>query len=68
MRLKRYPNPSVRTHAQEFAHASKVLFEEGGSLDGAAIVNGVFAIELYLKALNADVRYDEPFSIGSGGL
>lgn len=58
-RNRMVPNRSVQDHAWEFHKAAGVLFDNG-FVGAAVIVNASFALELYLKCLNADLVFSDP--------
>jgi hypothetical protein len=60
------PNSVIRFHAQGFRHAAELLFQHQQHLL-PIYANSAFALELYLKSLNATETYI-PFSAEGAGI
>ncbi|MBU4491151.1 MAG: hypothetical protein L6300_03365 [Syntrophaceae bacterium] len=67
MSLRQIPNPGVLGIADSFLEAAQALNEFSDSrMSVPTIVNAAFALELFLKSLNIEFRFDDPTEIMPG--
>ena len=65
LHVKQCPNPRVLSVATAFYNATRALARAERTSDSGVpiIVNGTFALELYLKCLNSDLRLEKPVRV-----